>query len=82
MKQDSIESGAIAIAKPDDELVVGNNKANSVDDGFVEVIGGEIGDGTTEEDRDMDLPLQYQRWIARMTKQRKAKQADVYLKKI
>ena len=29
----------------------------------------------------MDLPLQYQRWIARMTKQGKAKQADVYLKK-
>ena len=77
-KQDSIESGAIAIAEPD-ELVVGDNKANTVGDGFVEVIGG---DGTTEEDRDMDLPLQYQRWIARMTKQGKAKQADVYLKEI
>ena len=28
----------------------------------------------------MDLPLQYKRWKARMTKQGKAKQADVYLK--
>ena len=44
---------------------------------LLRVIGGEIVDGTTEEDRDMDLPLQYQRWIARMTKQGKAKQADV-----
>ena len=46
-KQDSIESDAIAIAKPDDELVVGNNEVNSVDDGFVEVIDGEIEDGTS-----------------------------------
>ena len=30
----------------------------------------------------MDLPLQYKRWKGRMTKQGKAKQADVYLKKI
>ena len=80
-KQDSIESDAIAITEPDDELVVGDNEVTSTDDGFVEVIYGEIEDGTAE-DSEMDLPLQYKRWKARMTKQGKAKQADVYLKKI
>ena len=45
-KQHSIESEAIAIAKPDDELVVGNNEVNYVNDGFVEVIDGEIEYGT------------------------------------
>ena len=30
----------------------------------------------------MDLPIQYKRWKARMIKQGKVKQADVYLKKI
>ena len=43
-------------------------------------IDGEIEDGAAE-DRDMDLPLQYKRWKARMTKQGKAKQAHVYFKK-
>ena len=47
-KQESIESDAIAITEPDDELVEGNN---SVDDGFVEVIDGADG---TAEDGEMD----------------------------
>ena len=45
-KQESIDSDAIAITEPDDELVEGNN---SVDDGFVKVIDGEIADGTAED---------------------------------
>ena len=52
-KQESLESDAIAITESDDELVEGNNKVNSVDDGFVEVIDGEIEDGAAE-DREMD----------------------------
>ena len=67
-KQERRESDATAITEPDDELVVGNNEVNSVDDGFVEVIDGEIEDGTTE-DREMDplyrISVGKQEWPSR-----------------
>ena len=47
---DSIESDAIAITEPDDELVECNI---FVGDGFVEVIDGKIADGIAE-DGEMD----------------------------
>lgn len=80
-EQHILESNVIDITKPNDELVIGDIEVNSVDDWFVDVIGGEIVEGIAE-DTEIDIPRQCKRWKARIAKQEKVKKAAVYFFKL